>query len=150
MSWEALEKIRKESSDYISLKDGQFIEGVFIGQPYPFYYIYKNKSEFTEKVPGASFRFRINFAVRENDTWKIKIFSGGATLRDLILDAKEEFGLATIFKIKRTGSTKDDTRYSIFPSKISLTEKDKITIKALDKFILKASKIEQYDDYTNF
>ena len=135
MSWEQLEKAREDSKKgkdiFIKLKDGDAIEGVFMGEPHTFYSIFQDPTEYGERVEGSSFKFRVNFFVKEDGKWEAKMFSGGVTVRDLILDAKDEYGLDTIFKIKRTGSGKDDTRYSVLPSKHKLTDADKDILKAL-------------------
>lgn len=114
MSWGELERT-KVPSRFIKLKDGDTIEGVFRGEPYIFYRIYKDKTEYRTYIPGSKFRFRVNFVTRENGNVVAKIFEGGSKIRDAILEAKEEYGLNYVFKIKRKGSGMNDTTYSIFP-----------------------------------
>lgn len=145
MSWELFEKTRKESetSTFIKLSDGDSIEGVFVGDPHHFYSIFKDRTEYEEKVDGSSFKFRINFAVKENDKWVPKIYTGGATVRDAILDAKAEYGLDVVYKIKRTGKGKDDTRYTILYKK-DLDDAGKKAIKEMSLLPLNWNKKEKH------
>lgn len=115
MSWEEMQKTREETgSKFIKLKDGGVVEGVFRGDPHFFFKKYQDSNEYDKWADGRSFRFRINFVTKnENNEIVSKIFEQGATVRDLLLDVKEEYGLDCAFKIKRVGSGKDDTRYSI-------------------------------------
>lgn len=114
MSWERMKKAREESGGlFIRLKDGDAIEGVFRGEPYCFYQKFKDPNEYTEWAEGRAFKFKINFITRENGAPVAKIFQGGARVRDILLDAIDEYGIDTVFKIKRTGSEKETTRYSI-------------------------------------
>ncbi len=115
MSWEQMKKAKEEggNSMFIRLKDGDSVEGVFRGQPHTFYQSFGDRAEYDKWAEGRSFKFKINFVVNEAGHLNVKIFQGGATIRDAILDAKEEYGLDCIYKIKRTGSTKEDTRYAV-------------------------------------
>ena len=100
----------------IEVKDGESIEGVFRGEPYVFYSIYRDQKEYETKVDGSSLKFKINFFEKlPGGEWKGRIFQQGNTcLKDLI-EMKDEYGLDYIFKIKRKGSSKDDTKYHIMP-----------------------------------
>jgi len=102
--------------DYVQLKDGQFIEGVFMGDPYCFFTIFKEKpyKEYPTKVEGSSFKFKLNFIPVGASS--AKIVSGGYGFITAIKDAILEYGEQNIFKIKRTGVEKNTT-YSVFVKK---------------------------------
>ena len=90
---------------------------------------------------NLSFKFKINFVEIKDGELTGRIFKGGKTLSDMLLDVKEEYDLDCIFKIKRTGSSKDDTRYSIlFKSK--LNEKQKAAVNAVPVIKFKAIEAE--------
>lgn len=125
MGWDEIKKAKERSSggSFISLKDGDEVVGVFRGEPYAFYQIYGDKREMKSWVQGASLRFKIAFVTKENGAYVGKIFSGSKTVAEQLLDAKEEYGIDCVFKVKRKGSGKDDTRYSIlFQKELNQTE----------------------------
>lgn len=116
MSWDKLKKSKEEQKKgkkYVALKDGDSMVGIFAGEPDVFYQNFKTseKSEFYKT--DFKFRFRIGFVVKEGDSYVKKVFEGSARTRDALLDAVGEYGQKCVFKIKRTGSGIEDTRYSI-------------------------------------
>ena len=119
MSWvDSFSKKETSTSkeDYIKLKDGQFIEGVFMGDPYTFYTIYKEnpyKEYATKETPNHSFKFKINFLVSSGNGYVSKVISGGYGFLLNIRDAIIEYGEQCVFKIKRTGVEKATT-YTVF------------------------------------
>ncbi len=130
MTWDDFQKSRDNQGGgaFISLKDGEFVEGVFAGSPKMFYQVYKDPVEYSEWAKGRSFKFKINFIVKdEAGNLKAKIFKGGSEMRNQLLDCKKEYGLDCVFKIKRTGAGKEDTRYSIlFKSQLTNEQKKAI------------------------
>lgn len=117
MSWDQLKKAKEQSGGdlFISLKDGDSIEGVFRGEPYVFYKKFKDptdKKEYEAWENGRSFNFRINFLEIKDGTFTPRIFTGGARARDPLAAVKEEYGLNCVFKIKRSGLN-ESTRYDI-------------------------------------
>lgn len=133
MSWDSMKKAKEEGGGgkYLKLKDGESIEGTFMGEPYCFYQKFKDPIEYSSWQEGLSFRFRINFVTRdEHGQLVAKVFQGGAKVRDAVLDVKEEYGLDAVYKIKRTGSGKDDTRYTVLFKQI-LKEEQLKTIKTV-------------------
>ena len=109
------------AGDFLKLKDGEFISGVFRGEPHEFYSKYNanNNTSFLvdENSPGARFRFRVNFVTRDKETkdFKCLIWEQGATVYNLLKELNEEYGLEkTVVKIKRKGE-KLDTEYLIIP-----------------------------------
>ena len=142
MSWDKMEKTREETGLFIRLKDGDEVTGVFKGTPKTFYSVFKDPMEYEEWKEGRSFKFKINFLVATEDGNFIpKIFQGGAVVRNALLDVKDEYGLDCVFKVKRTGAGKDDTRYAILFKK-ELNAADKAAIDALELLPLE----KQIDD----
>lgn len=133
MSWEKAKAMSQEggSKDYIKLKDGQFVEGVFVGEPYPFYQKYQDKLEYTEWAEGRSFRFKMNFVTKENGQYVCKIFQNNKTTFKALEEAIAEYGQDCLYKVKRTGSTKEDTTYSVL-FKAKLNEEQVAKVKAVD------------------
>lgn len=112
MSWEKM-KERSENKNFIKLKDGEEVQGVFAGEPYTFYKKFKDQVEYADWADGRSWKFRINFIVKGDNGYEAKVLEGGSTICDQILAAKEEEGLDAIYKIKRKGSGKEDTVYTV-------------------------------------
>lgn len=104
------------SLPFVKLKDGEKILGVFKGSPAEFYKIFAENRIVPAGTKGASFRFRINFVTKEGASYVAKVLEQGGTVYDMLKDLNESYPLEeTVVEIKRTGATKDDTRYSILP-----------------------------------
>jgi hypothetical protein len=143
MSWQKMKKAKEEGGSgglYITLKDGDSIEGVFRGEPYCFYQKFQEKTEYESWSEGRSFKFKINFIIKEGDKFIAKIYRGGATVRDALLMSKEEYGLDCIFKIKRMGSSKEDTTYSVL-FKSNLTPEQKAQIDSIKLYEFKKNSV---------
>lgn len=141
-SWNDFDKKAKEASSggsFIKLKDGDEVIGVFRGEPYTFYQAFKDKIEYPYKVAGASFKFRVNFVIKEKDGFVSKILQGGATMADQISSCREEYGLDCTYKIKRKGSGKDDTTYSVL-FKANLSKEQLKEINAVELLKLTSEK----------
>ena len=140
--WEVAAKASESSgsnASYIRLKAGEFVECVFRGAPYTFYQKFKDVNEYSEPGEGRSLKFRINVIVKEGNVYVAKLFQqGGTVLKDLIA-ARNEYGLDCIFKIKREGSTKDDTKYHIL-FKSNLTDDQKKLFATIDLLELKSGR----------
>lgn len=101
---------------FLKIKDGEKVLGVFKGDPVEFYKIFAENRIVPAGTKGASFKFRINFVTKEGASYVAKVLEQGATVYDMLKDLNEAYPLAeTVVEIKRTGATKDDTRYSILP-----------------------------------
>lgn len=113
--WDTLKESRVSSlsGEFLKLKDKDSAIVAFRGEPYFFYSVYKDPLEYRQWAEGRTFRFRVNAVLFDKQERKMMIFEGGARVRDMILDSKEEYGLDAVYKIKRTGSNQEDTRYSI-------------------------------------
>jgi len=131
MSWNAMKKAKEESGGggglFVKLKDGDEVEGVFMGEPHTFYQVFGSKTEHDNWVDGSSFKFKIPFVVKENGVYVAKIFQGSKTTAGILLDVKDEYGTDCLYKIKRKGSTKEDTKYSIlFKGNLSVAELESV------------------------
>lgn len=129
-------KIEEGSSaqDFIKLKDKESVVGVFVGDLYEFHSIFENQKqrEVSGNTPGAKFRFRVNFMVKQGPSFVPKIFENSATVYRQLEELHTEYdGLDSIFvKITRHGE-KLDTTYAIMPSKQPLKDEEKQIIKSI-------------------
>jgi len=106
------------ANDYVTLKNGEYVEGVFLGEPYMYFRIWGEKpyKEYDKKVDGSNFKFKFNFFTMNNE---LKIYRGGFKLLKQIRDLIKEYGQNTVFKIKREGLGTDTVYTLMFKSKIS-------------------------------
>lgn len=125
-------------ANFVKLKDRESITGIFMGEPYEFHSVWENgKTKVVDaNHPGASFRFRINFVVKDGPIYLPKIFENGVSVYRDLSDLNDEYKLEdTVVKITRNGVDKNTT-YSILPllkADISPeTKKYLKTIKLLD------------------
>lgn len=115
------------SKDFIRLKDGDSVEGVFAGEPIDY------KAHFKLGVcggasclicaqkgaPKAAFKFRINFIIKENGALVAKIFEQGWTVYEALAALNEEYEKSEAdmsrqkFRISRKGSGVEDTAYYV-------------------------------------
>jgi len=113
------------AKNFVKLKDGESIQGVFRGSVYEFRQHWKDNrgtlctgsgcALCVEKKPG--FRFRLNFITPEGGQQVAKIFEQGWTVYEAMRALHTEYDLeTTIVKITRYG-TGTDTSYSILPVK---------------------------------
>lgn len=110
---------------FIRLKDKESVVGVFMGEPHDFMKAWNDGDR-------PSFRFHINFIVKEGPTFTPKIFEQGITVYRQLEELHAEYGLDTIYvKITRNGTTKSDTTYSILPSKKQISKEELEHIKTL-------------------
>ena len=113
--WKKIDDAKEGGGFFIKLKNGESIEGLFRGEPYCFYQIFEDKKEYSERVEGSSFKFKINFIIKEKGAYVPKILQQGVTLAKLVRKYTNECGMDTLFKIEREGSGKDDTTYYLIP-----------------------------------
>lgn len=125
-NWEAMrESSSKGGGVFISLKDGDSVKGVFMGNSVSFWNSFETKTsyEFKPSDTKVTPRHRLNFLVNTDGAWTAKIFEFGNRVRDALYEATNEYGKDAVFKIKRSGTTKDDTVYHIhFQEKMDRTE----------------------------
>ncbi len=116
MSWDALDKVPSGGGEYLKMEAGDTLEMVFRGPwpPHSFYKKFPDKTEHKDWAEGRSFRFKVPVVVKDGDAFVPKIWEQGVTVARMLRDVHEEYdGFDNVFKVKRTGSTKDDTTYSI-------------------------------------
>lgn len=111
----------KNADNFLKIKDGESVKGVFRGEPETFYVYWEGKKsvECEPTHEKARFRFRINFVTRGKDGNLVsKIWDQGPTIYNALKDLNLEYELAdTVVNIKRTGSGLNDTSYSVIPAK---------------------------------
>ena len=121
---------------FIRLKDKESVIGLFQGEPRVFYARWNGKTyeECPRSEAGAGFRFKVNLLVNEGPgKWVAKIFEQGATVYETLKGVNAEYPLEeTVIKITRSGSTKDDTSYSILPTKSQPTDEQMAAMKKIE------------------
>lgn len=121
------------SKNFLKLKPSESVYGIFMGDPYEFYSLWENGrgKDVPEGTAGSSFRFRINFVVKDGAVYVPKIFENGVTVYNQLKELHEEYALDTIVvKITRNGSGKE-TSYSIIPANQKLTKETLAHLKTL-------------------
>ncbi len=136
---------------FVKIKDGEKIIGVFKGEAHEFGLIWETKSHVPIGTAKSSFRFRLNFITKEGASYVAKCLEQGATVYNMLKDLNESYPLEeTVVEIKRSGSTKDDTRYSILPLPPKMQPNDKgwavINQVPLIQFVAKASPEPEFDN----
>lgn len=107
--------------DYLKIQAGQEVLVVLRGHVKTEYVVWENKKRIVSEpgAPNSKFSFRVNAVVLNPDGTinAVQVWEQGPrvyrTLKELSVDYNLE---ETIIKIKRTGSTMNDTVYSILPS----------------------------------
>ena len=130
MNLDNLELSGLSGEQFVRLKDGQSITGVFRGEAVTVRkHFFKDKNpinctgrECPECLRGGEKprpRHRLNFVTKdETGHYVAKVFEQGPRVFSSLKDLNTEYDLEhTVVKIKRTGSTKDDTVYTIVPVK---------------------------------
>lgn len=103
----------------VELKDGDAVTGIIIGSFHTYYAIFNGKYfQWAAKgSPGAKFRFRASFAVKEGAGFTLKVLEQGSMLYEALFSLNDEYPLeSTVITIKRKGSTQQNTEYSALPS----------------------------------
>lgn len=121
-------------ANYVKLKNGESISGIFYGDIHEFWAIWRDgkPGEVPEGTPGAGFRFRVNFIVKEGAVYVPKILEQGKTVYQDLGALHEEYNLEeTVVKITRHGSSMNDTAYMILPLKQELSAEAKAHLKTL-------------------
>lgn len=115
-----------DSKHFLKLKNHKdSAVGVFCGDPFEFKQHWMgnrsqvcvgNGCDLCAKGNRPSFRFRVNFVIKENNIPVSKIWEQGSTVYGQLRVLNEQYPLEKNFmKITRNGTTKDDTSYSILP-----------------------------------
>lgn len=98
----------EKDPNIIRLKDGQSVVGVIRGEPVEFFKAFNPGDK-----PG--FRFKVNFIVKLDGTYKAQVLEQGGKVHDAIAAlVTEGWDLSTRFiKVSRTGTDKNSTKYSV-------------------------------------
>jgi hypothetical protein len=114
----------KPAGSFLKLKAGESVRGIFQGEPYEFKQhwvnnksvLCNNECELCKEGLKPSFRFRLNFLIKENASYTMKIFEQGWMVYEALKALHEgDYDLSKhLMKITRNG-TGTDTTYSIVP-----------------------------------
>jgi hypothetical protein len=116
----------KSGGLFISLKDGDKVQGVFRGEPFVFGTHWKaGKSQVCTgkpECPGCAagespkMRFKLNMVLKQDGVWTAKIYEGGYSVYKQLKELHEgDYDLeTTAVSISRKG-TEMDTEYSVLP-----------------------------------
>jgi hypothetical protein len=142
-------KFRKDLPDsggknFVKLKDKESISGIFMGDTHEFFCLWQDGKykEVPEGTAGASFRFRINFVVKEGTVYVPKILEQGKTVYQQLSELHDEYNLENVvIKITRSGTTKNDTTYTLLPLRQEISEETKAYLKTvkLNELVQKSS-----------
>jgi hypothetical protein len=119
--------------DYVKLKDKESITGIFYGEPYDFFAVWEGGApkEVASDAPGAKFRFRINFIVKDGSAYVVKIFENSKTVYEQLGLLHAEYDLEkTVVKITRSGTEKNTT-YNILPLRDPVSPETEKVLKTL-------------------
>lgn len=121
------------SGHFLKIKDGESKRLVLRGDIHECYkkWVGGKGQECAPDEPGAGLRFKVNAILDENGELVAKIWEFGITIYNQLKDINAEYPLEnTKIKVTRSGSTKDNTSYTVLPL---VGEKDKLLPKHLDK-----------------
>lgn len=135
-------KFRAKSEDtrnFIKLKGGESVTGVFRGDPYDFriHWLQKEQRsvlcEGKEKCPvcelgnKSSFRFRVNFIVKEGEAYVAKVLEQGWTSYQALMNLQESgYDLEKQIMVITRQGTGLNTSYSFIPSPKGLATPDSL------------------------
>jgi len=120
----AREESKEDGKNFLKLKDGDSVTGVFRGNLYEFdiHWVGNRSQECTGPEcdecmrSKKKFRFRLNFVTKENGVCVPKIFEQGWKVYRHLKAVHADYNLEkTIVKISRKGSGTQDTSYTIMP-----------------------------------
>jgi hypothetical protein len=114
------EPVTGGGGNYIKISDGESVTGVLRGEVKTAYILWgddKVKQVVDRGTPGARFTFTVNMVVFDaKGNLEAKLLEHGAKMYKELKALSEEYDLEnTVIKIKRTGSTMNNTVYSIMP-----------------------------------
>lgn len=121
--------------NFVKLKDGEHIHGIFMGDIYEFFNVWENGKgkAVPEGTPNASFRFRINFVVKEGAAYVPKVFEQGVTVYKQLAELNDVYPLEkTLMRITRKGSSISDTTYTVMPMPQPVTPETLAVLKTLE------------------
>jgi hypothetical protein len=115
--------------NFVKLKGGESVTGLFIGELYEFRQHWSegrgsqlcsgDKCEACKAGQKPSFRFRLNFIVKEGENYVPKVFEQGWTVYEQLRGLHDEYDLTkTVVKVARQGDGKNDTTYTVLPAKV--------------------------------
>jgi len=120
---------------YLRLKDGESVTGILRGDIHVFYAIgFGADTRVVGPGQGGKRKYRHAFVVKEGQGYAAKIWEFGPKIYDS-LSALEAGGWdlqKTLLTINRTGSTKENTKYTVTPNRQEPSEAALNAITALE------------------
>lgn len=106
-------------ANFLKIKDGETITGILVGETYNYFIKgFGASSQVVGPNEGGKERFRHNLVVKEDGKLVAKIWEFGPKIYDQLAEISADWDLATTnIKISRTGSTKENTKYTVVPLK---------------------------------
>jgi hypothetical protein len=105
------------SKNFLKLKDKESVSGIFMGELHEFFVLWEagKSREVEANTPGAKFRFRVNFVVKEGSVYVPRIFEQGLVVYKDLAAINEEYPLeSVVIKVTRNG-VGTDTTYNLLP-----------------------------------
>lgn len=122
-------------SNYLKIKDGESVSGILRGELFTYYETgFGPTAKIVGLGEGGVQKFRSNFIVNEGGKYVAKVWTFGGRVYDT-LAALEKNGWDldnTLLTISRTGSTKENTKYTVTPSPQKPTPQALQAINALE------------------
>ncbi len=107
-----------DTGNYLKLKDGESAIGVPRGEIFSFKSVWVGgrSTVVDEPNPANHNRFKINFIVKGDAGYQVRVWEFGITIYNMLADLASEMEITkSKLKVTRRGSTKDNTSYTIIP-----------------------------------
>jgi len=139
-------------SNYLKLKSGDSVIGVFRGEAYSFWTRWESGKSYASTAgdAGAKERFKMNIVVKEGEAMVAKTWEFSPTVYNQLALVNEEYPLETTkVKITRHGE-KLDTTYSIMPTKDQLSPGQLKSVEAVPLNLLQGKITKKEETFATF
>lgn len=123
---------------FLRLKDGDKVTGILIGELHEFYAKgFGAQTEIVGPNEGGKRKYRHNLVIKEGKDYVAKVWEFGPKIYDQLSDF-EAAGWdlkKTLITVSRTGTTKENTRYTVTPNK---QEPSELALKAMSAIVPRA------------
>lgn len=127
-SWDDADRVRTETQggDFVRLKDGDKVHLAFPRPPFAYRQVWnkrENRSEIYDPEvhdgvkPTGRFAFPVFEPVAGKAEYTPKIFDASGETYDAIKKARKKYGARYLYEVERTGSTMNDTKYTVMPER---------------------------------
>lgn len=118
MKFETIKTDKKGSGNYLKIAPDTEVTGVLRGEVYKYFETWNGGKSTSHEhyVDGAQTKFSVNLIVYKEKEFKPYVWRFGITVNNLLAKIAEKTDITkTKINISRTGSTKDDTVYTVIP-----------------------------------